>query len=97
MRRVRKGKARGRETGSVITWDVNSSDRAAVNRLRRFVFGDATRANGVEYRYPGFVEEEGVRYLGQSVLFVRPHVVSEIVEFLARNAIDHEMTPAVLG
>jgi hypothetical protein len=85
MKRVRKGKARGREAGFVITWDVNSSDRVAVSRLRRFIFGDVTRAKGIEYRYPGFVEKDGVRYLGQSVLFVRPSAVSEIVEFLARN------------
>ncbi len=97
MNRVRVGKAHGRETGFVITWDVNSSDRPTVSRLRRFIFGDATRVRGVEYRYPGFVEKDGVRYLGQSVLFVRPSMLSEIVGFLARNAIDHEMTPAVLG
>ena len=62
MRRVRKGKAHGRESGYLVTWDVNSADRTSVNRLRRFVYGDSTRHDGKEYRYRGFVEKDGVRY-----------------------------------
>ena len=97
MRRVRTGKARGRESGFLVTWDVNSADRTCVNRLRRFVYGDSTRCDGKQYRYSGFVEKDGVRYLGQSVLFVRPYALSEIVGFLASNSIDHEVTAATIG
>ena len=97
MKRVRKGKRRARESGHIVTWDVNSAESAAVNRLRRFVFGDVSRARGRTYRYPGFVEREGVRYLGQSVLFVRPSLLGEIRGFLCRVAIDHEVTPASVG
>jgi len=97
MQRVRKGKRRPRETGHIVTWDVNSADSTSVNRLRRFVFGDVSRARGRTYRYPGFVEREGVRYLGQSVLFVRPSLLGEIRGFLSRIAIDHEVTPASVG
>ncbi len=97
MRRVRTGKAHGRESGFLVTWDVNSADRTGVNRLRRFVYGDSTRCDGKEYRYSGFVEKDGVRYLGQSVLFVRPDVLSEIVGFLASHSIDHEVTAATIG
>lgn len=97
MRRVRQGKGRGREKGFLVTWDVNSANRVAVNRVRRFVFGDVTHANGVEYRYPGFVEKEEVRYLGQSVVFVRQTVLAEIVGFLSAEAVDHEVTPVTLG
>src|SRR5437667_3782032 len=97
MRRVRTGKAQGRESGFLVTWDVNSADRTSVNRLRRFVDGDSTRCDGKQYRYSGFVEKDGVRYLGQSVLFVRPYALSEIVGFLASNSIDHEVTAATIG
>ncbi len=97
MRRVRRGKRRQRESGYIVTWDVNSTDSKAVNRLRRFVFGDVSRARGGTYRYPGFVEKEGVRYLGQSVLFVRPSLLGEIQGFLSRIAIEHEVTPATVG
>jgi len=97
MRRVRKGRHRVRETGFIVTWDVNSADIPAANRLRRFVFGDLAHARGRTYRYPGFVEREGVRYLGQSVIFVRPGLLGEIRGFLARIAIEHEVTPATVG
>jgi hypothetical protein len=94
---VRRGKIRPRESGSIVTWDVDSADQATANRLRQFVYGNVARSRGRVYRYPGFVEKEGVRYLGQSVLFVRPHLRSELIAFLERNAIDHEVTPATMG
>lgn len=97
MRRVRKGKRRRPETGFIVTWDVDSADKAACNRLYRFVFGDTTECDGRTYRYPGFVEKEGVRYLGQSVLFVSPRLRSEIEEALMRIGVDYESTPASLG
>src|SRR6267143_1518133 len=97
MKRVRKGTRRERESGHMVTWAMNSADSAGVNRRRRFVFGDVSRARGRTYRYPGFVEREGVRYLGQSVLFVRPWLLAEIQGFLSRVAIEHEVTPASVG
>lgn len=96
MRRVRRGKRRGREVGFIVTWDVNSKDRAAAGRLFRFVFGGVSRSNGKTYRYPGFLERVGVRYLGQSVVFVRLARLREIDAFLSNNGIDHEVTPATL-
>jgi len=61
------------------------------------MFGDFSRAHGRTYRYPGFVEKPGVRYLGQSVIFVIPALLSEIETFLSANGIDHEVTPAAIG
>jgi len=97
LRRVRKAKTHVREEGFIVTWDVDSADRTTAHRLQRFIFGDATRANGRTYRYPGFVERRGVRYLGQSVLFVTPNLLREIVAFLSGNGIEHEVTPAAIG
>ena len=97
MKRVRAGKEHERESGFLVTWDVDSADRPTCARLRRFVFGDISHGDGKIYRYPGFLELDGVRYLGQSVLFVRPGRLSDIVAFLARNGIDHEITPASVG
>ncbi len=97
LRRVRKGKGRAREEGFIVTWDVNSADRAAAHRLQRFIFGDVVKANGRTYRYPGFVEKQGVRYLGQSVLFVRPRLLEEVDSFLSNHGIEHEITPAGVG
>jgi hypothetical protein len=97
IRWVRKGKTNGRESGFIVTWDVNSTDRVAAHRLQRFVYGDTARANGKQYRYPGFVEKEGVRYLGQSVVFVRPNLLGELVDFLSRSRIEHEVTAAAVG
>lgn len=97
LKRVRRTKARAREEGFIVTWDVNSADRITAHRLQRFIFGDTTRANGRTYVYPGFVGKQGVRYLGQSVLFVRPTLLRELVSFLAGNGIEHEVTPAGIG
>ncbi len=97
MRRVRKGKRRATESGYIVTWDVDSVDRIASRRLYHFIFGEAVTSKGRVYNYPGFVEKEGVRYLGQSVLFVRPHLLREVDSFLARNGIEHEATRAIVG
>ena len=82
--------------GYLITWDVNSRDRAACSRLRRFVFGYALRNDGKEYRYPGFVERDGVQYIGQSVLFVTHPRLLELREFLNREGIEHHQRSATL-
>src|SRR5438093_11702395 len=97
MRRVRQGKRRPRESGFLVTWDVDSSDSATAARLRRFVYGDTSVHGGKVYRRHGFAERDGVRYLGQSVLFVRPSLLGDIRGFLSRIAIDHEVTPASVG
>ncbi len=97
MRRVRKGKRRPRATGFIVTWDVDSADTSMVNRTRRFVFGDTANSRGRNYRYPGFIEREGVRYLGQSVAFVPPNLLAEIDGFLTRTGVEHEITPATIG
>jgi hypothetical protein len=83
--------------GFIVTWDVNSSDPALCSRLRRFVFGHAVTVNGRLYRYPGFIEKEGVRYLGQSVLFVSRQELPALMGFLESNAIESATIPASLG
>ncbi len=97
MKRVRRGKTRPRESGFIVTWDVNSFDQAAAHLLQYFMFGRTEVAATQVYHYPGFVEKDGVRYLGQSVLFVRPGLLSEVEAFLSRNGVDHEATAAILG
>jgi len=97
MGRVRKSKRAGRQSGFIITWDVDSADRATAARVYRFVFGDRTQSHDKVYRYPGFVDKPEVRYLGQSVLFVAPQLLAEIDEFLISVGVDHEATRATLG
>ena len=97
MGRVRRTKPGRPEVGFIVTWDVDSADRGSSNRLYRFLHGDTTTRDGRTYRYPGFLERNGVRYLGQSVVFVVPRLRGEIEEALARFGVDHEATPARLG
>jgi len=92
---VRAGRGRARGSGFFVTWDVDSWDRSAANRLRYFVFGRRTRKGEQEYAYRGFVWKEGVRYLAQSAIFVLPRHLEEILGFLRRNGIDHEVEPAI--
>ena len=91
MGRVRKGKHKVRGSGFVVTWDVDSKDRTAAYRLWTFLFGRTVKATEREYRYDGFVWRDGVRYMGQSVVFVLPHRLTEIVGFLSSQGIDHEI------
>ena len=76
-------------TGFIVTWDVDSRDKPVCGRLHRFIFGYVLAKNGREYRYAGFIDRPGVRYLGQSVLFVIPELLSELRQFLDANRIEH--------
>jgi len=88
---VRKTKHKVRGSGFVVTWDVDSDNHAAANRLWAFLFGRTVRIRDREYRYEGFVWRDGVRYMGQSVVFVLPHRLPELAGFLAAQGIDHEI------
>ncbi len=93
----RAGKVRGSLTGFVVTWDVDSRDASLCARLQRFVYGYTTGWHGRTYRYPGFVERDGVRYLGQSVLVVRKDLLSALVEGLNRIGVEFEIDEASIG
>ena len=84
-------------TGFIVTWDVDSRDPALCARVRRFVFGYELRNNGKVYRYPGFVDREGVRYVGQSVLFVTAGQLPALRDFLQADGIDHVLFAASVG
>ncbi|MGQ0798317.1 MAG: hypothetical protein ACT4OI_10725 [Methanobacteriota archaeon] len=84
-------------SGFIVTWDVDSQDASRCSRLRRFVFGHRVRVHGKEYRYEGFVELEGVRYLGQSVVFVIADRLLTLTGFLRANGIEHVVPWASLG
>lgn len=94
---VRKGKGEARGSGYIVTWDADSADKATDNRLMFFLFGRRIRNAGKEYRYGGFVRKDGVRYLGQSTLFVRPHRLEVLRRLLARSGVDHEVEAARVG
>ncbi len=99
MASVRRARRQRTESmvGFVVTWDVDSRDHASCSRLRRFIFGYSLRNAGRSYRYPGFVGEEGVRYLGQSVLFVTRRRLDELRAFLGSHGVPHVITEATLG
>jgi len=96
VRRARR-QGTGALSGYVVTWDVDSRDHAACARVRRFIFGEAHRTARRVYRYPGFVERDGVRYLGQSVLFVSRDSLSPLRSFLLGAGVEHHVIPATLG
>lgn len=91
---VRTTKAKVRGSGFVVTWDVDSRNRSAANKLMMFLFGRTVRKGGRVYEYPGFVWREGVRYLAQSALFVSPHRLAELIAVLDRLAVDHDLDQA---
>ena len=80
-----------------MTWDVDSRDGGQSSRVRRFIFGYALDGGEKRYRYPGFVDKKGVRYLGQSVLFVPGPLLSDLRGFLEGHRVEFVVTPASLG
>ena len=60
---VRKAKHRVRDSGFVVTWDVNGQNHATANRLWAFLFTRTVRVDDREYRYAGFLWKDGVRYM----------------------------------
>ncbi len=102
MTRSRSVRRAGRQkpaglNGFVVTWDVDSRDASQCARVRRFIFGYTLRPNGRAYRYPGFVERDGVRYLGQSVLFVTSDRLTELLAFLRIEGVIHVVMQGSLG
>lgn len=96
VRRARRQGSTGTQ-GFVVTWDVDSRNSACCSRVRRFIFGYELTRDGRSYRYRGFVEREGIRYLGQSVLFVPAESLPTLLAFLRTEKVDHVVTSAWLG
>ena len=92
---VREGKRNVRGPGYIVTWDVDSQDSVMMDRVRYFVIGNGAQSPDDGLPRHGFVWKEGVRYLAQSTLFVKPHRLAEIRRFLTENGIDHEVDPVV--
>ena len=83
------GNRRDPWVGFLVTWDVDSHDRTTADRVYVFVWGKKVRRGAKVYEYAGFVRQDGVRYIGQSTLFVRPNLLSKLVNFLEHTGIDH--------
>ena len=83
--------------GFIVTWDVDSSDARMCGRVRRFVFGYRTACGGRTYPHEGLVHREGVRYLGQSVLFVTAPRFAELRAFLHAAGVEHHVARAAIG
>jgi hypothetical protein len=80
-----------------VTWDVDSADAALCARLRRFVFGYVSDKAGRRYAYSGLLDRPGVRYLGQSVVFVPADVLPALRSYLNREGIAHAVLLASIG
>lgn len=97
MKWFRAGKSGGPLTGFVVTWDVDSRERATCRRLQRFIYGHTVTWNGRLYRYPGFIDRKGVRYLGQSVLLLRKEHLPDLVSGLTTIGVDFEIDEGSIG
>src|SRR3989442_6227916 len=96
VKRARKQRPSSRD-GFIVTWDVDSRDSAQCAKVRRFVFGYSLNGGERTYRYPGFVEREGVRYLGQSVLFVPAMWLDDLRAYLPNPKVAYVVTTPRVG
>jgi hypothetical protein len=80
-------------TLEIVSYDVAGHDKRTSVEVARFVFGTRTKARvrGAvkEYCYPGFIEREGVVWLGQSVFLLTPQRARELREFLGARSVAH--------
>lgn len=83
--------------GYLVTWDVDSKDRAQCTRVRRFIYGRKERIDGSDRTYDGFVQRPGVEYEGQSTLFVAKEALEELRTFLNENSVSHVIKEAWIG
>src|SRR5438093_7382892 len=90
---VREERCKLRGRAFLVTSDVDSQDRTAVNRLQYFLFGRGAAHAGEQGRKVGFVWQEGVRYVAQSALYVGPEKLEAIENFLRANGVDYEFEP----
>ena len=78
-------------TLDIVSYDIAGQDKHTSVEIARFVFGTRTNARvrgGVkEYRYPGFIEKEGVVWLGQSVLLLTPQRSRELRDYLGARCV----------
>lgn len=79
-------------TLEIISYDIPGRERKTSVEIARFVFGTRTKAqvrggDVKEYRYPGFIEKEGVVWLGQSVFLLTPQRSRELREFLSGKGV----------
>lgn len=78
----------------VVSYDVPGPERATAVAVAHFVFGRTERARKGrvtrQYRYQGFIEKEGVVWLGQSVFLLTPQRSRELQEFLASRGVAFE-------
>jgi len=85
----------------IVSYDVARTNNALAVAIAHFLFGYSVRArvNGgtKEYRYPGFIEKEGVVWLGQSVVLLTPQRSRELQSFLASKGAAHEVLPVRVG
>ena len=75
----------------IVSYDIAGHDKHTSVEIARFVFGTRTKARirgGIkEYRYPGFIEREGVVWLGQSVFLLTPRRSRELRDFLGTRSV----------
>ncbi len=75
----------------IVSYDIAGHDKHTSVEIARFVFGTRTKARvrgGVkEYRYPGFIEKDGVVWLGQSVFLLTPTRSRELRDFLGTRRV----------
>lgn len=75
----------------IVSYDVPGTDNATAVAIARFIFGVTKRARvdgGIrEYRYPGFIEKDGVVWLGQSVFLLTPVRSHELQTYLMSKGV----------
>lgn len=78
----------------LVSYDISGSDGALRARVCRVIFGStSTKSGGTRvrsYRYPGILDGQGARYVGQSVLLLPPQKAEALAAHLTRLGVKHE-------
>ncbi len=78
----------GQVTRTLLSYDVSGPLRPKAARVCQIVFGyeQTVQRNGGSrtYRHPGYLERPGARWVGQSVLLLRPEDARELERDLGR-------------
>jgi len=85
----------------LVSYDVRGLDWSRRGRIHRLLFGAVSRkrSGGVwkEYEYAGLLDRPNARWIGQSVVLLRPGDAEELVRALRAIEVPHSLLRVSVG
>jgi len=85
----------------LVSYDVRGLDWSRRGRVHRLLFGAVSRkkigGEWKEYHYPGLLDRPSARWIGQSVVLLRPGDAEDMVRALRTLEVPHSVLRVAVG